>query len=598
MRHGWAVLAAVLALGASPRPLPNDKLWSRDDEQAKTEARRLYDAGAYAHALPLYNAVLARHPRDIDCRRHRGVCYLQTNQPALALEDFDTLVGQDAGWPEGWTNRGNALLMLGRNEQALEAFQTAIEAHRWWSFRISTRAWAAPYAGLGEAFYQLGRLDLSLQAYEMVRRFDPGNPIGARGRSRALVAMGKAEDALPDANAAVLGNPNALGPWHNRGSDLAAMGRNEEALNDFNEALRRDPSNALTWKSRGGLLVRMGRAEEALRDLNEAIRLNPNLASAYQNRGAAYNCLKQYDKAATDLEKAVKLDPDNVGAHNNLGLALSALGKPDLAVLEFSEAVRLGASNAAVFVNRGLAYERLGVADASASDFIEALRHDPRSSLAKEGLARLQRRDQPPSPAPSGSEMAMPLSGPSFEEILGRSDALFASGDLKGAALGYSEAIAKSPDRAEPYARRALARLVSGKDGGGDDARTFLERTRWAAPESAQVAILGVLADRREGRMADAERLLDEALANTPADRWPHPALLYLRGRLDKDALMASAGSQTQNAEAEALVGLSLGLAGDRQGAVEPLRSAVAHLPKDSGSALGLVAKAALEQVE
>jgi tetratricopeptide (TPR) repeat protein len=342
----------------------------------------------------------------------------------------------------------------------------------------------------------------------------------------------------------------------------------------------------------------MGRAEEALRDLNEAIRLNPKLASAYQNRGAAYNCLQQYEKAAQDLEKAVKLDPENVGAHNNLGLALSALGKPDQAVLELSEAIRLGASNAAVFVNRGLAYERLGVTDASAKDFTEALRHDPRSSLAREGLARLERRDRPPTPAPSGSEMAMPLFGPSFEETLGRSDALLVSGDVKGAVLGYSEAIAKGPNRAEGYSRRALARLMVGENGGGDDARSFLEKGRWAAPESAEVAILGVLADRREGRMGEAERLIDEALANTPADRWPYPALLYLRGRLDKAGLLASAGSEAQKAEAEALVGLSLGLAGDRQGAIEPLRSAVKRLPKDSGSMIVAVAKAALGQIE
>ncbi|HEU5119028.1 MAG TPA: tetratricopeptide repeat protein, partial [Isosphaeraceae bacterium] len=463
---------------------------------------------------------------------------------------------------------------------------------------IPTRQAAPAYAGLGEAFFQLGRLDLSLQAYAMVLNLDPGNPVGAQGRSRALLAMGKPAEALPDANAAVLANPNALGSWRNRGSDLAAMGRNEEALADFNQALLRDPSNALTWKSRGGLLVRMGRFDEALRDLNEAIRLDPNLASAYQNRGAAYNCLRQYDKAAKDLETAVKLDPDNVGAHNNLGLSLSALGSPDQAVIEFSEAIRLGAANASVFLNRALAYERLGVVDASARDFTEAMRHDPQSTLAKEGLERLHKAELAQNSPPSDSPMAMPLPGPTFEGVMHLAQALLASGDPQGAIRSLSEAIRIDPHRAEPYEMRAQARLMVGEDGAGQDARTFLKQSRWASPSSAEVAILGILADRREGRLNDAQVLLDEALANTAPDRWPHPALMYLRGQIDPAGLLEKAISQTQKAEAQALIGLSLGMAGDRQGAIEPLRQAIALGPNDSSSKIVEVARAALAQIE
>ncbi len=602
MRSAWGVLVALLTLAATPAP--RDRLWSRADEDAKTEAKRLYDAGAYAQALPFYDAVLERHPRDQDSRRYRGACYLHVNQPERALADFDAIVGYNPGWPGGWTNRGNALLMLGRPEHALEAFQTAIAAYQspYWSLfpfpGVPTQQSAPAYAGLGEAFFQLGRLDLSLQAYSMVLKFDPGNPIGAQGRSRALLAMGKPAEALPDANAAVLGNPNALGSWRNRGSDLAAMGRNEEALADFNEALRRDPTNALTWKSRGGLLVRMNRFEEALRDLDEAIRLDPKLASAYQNRGAAFNCLRQYDRAAKDLETAVKLDPDNVGAHNNLGLSLSALGASDQAVIEFSEAIRLGASNASVFLNRALAYERLGVVDASARDFTEAMRHDPESTLAKEGLQRLRNADLAQTAPPSGSPMAMPLPGPTFEGVMHLAQALLASGDSPAAIRGLSEAIRMEPNRAEPYEMRAQARLMVGEDGAGQDARAFLKHTRWASPSSTEVAILGVLAERREGRLTEAQQLLDEALANSSPDRWPHPALRYLRGQIDPAGLLQVAASETQKAEAQALIGLSLGMAGDRQGALDPLRQAVALGPNDNSSKIVEVARAALAQIE
>ncbi|HEU5117237.1 MAG TPA: tetratricopeptide repeat protein, partial [Isosphaeraceae bacterium] len=121
MPSAWGVLVTLLALGAGPTP--KDRLWTRADEDAKTEAKRRYDAGAYDQAIPFYDAVLERHPRDQDSRRDRGACYLRMNQPERALADFDALVGYNPGWPGGWTNRGNALLMLGRPELALETFQ-------------------------------------------------------------------------------------------------------------------------------------------------------------------------------------------------------------------------------------------------------------------------------------------------------------------------------------------------------------------------------------------------------------------------------------------------------------------------------------------
>ncbi len=594
MRCAWGMVLALLILGAGPPP--SDKLWSREDRDAKAEGLRLYDSGAFTQAIPFFDAVLTRHPRDLDSRRKRGACFLQIDQPERALADFDAVIGYDAGYPGAWTNRGNALLMLNQNEPALEAFQTAISAYQAGIYLPRQRV--APYAGLGEAFYQLGRFDLSFQAYDMVVRLDPRNLIGMRGRMRALVAQGQPGGGAPRTGDREQVRPApADGPIF-RGSTLAAQGRNDEALADFNQALQNDPSDPLLWKNRGGLLVRMGRAEEALRDLNEAIRLDPKLASAYQNRGAAYNCLSQYEKAAKDLEEAIRLDPKSVGAHNNLGLALSALGSADRAVLEFSEAIRLGASNASVFVNRGLAYERLGVVDASARDFTDALRHDSQSSLAREGLRRLQKAEVAQTPERSGGEMSMPLPSSPVESIVSHAVELQAAGDLPGAIRGFSEAIQRETTRADSYASRAQARLMAGENGGGDDARDFITLSRWASPSSASVAILGALAYRREGRMGEAERLLDEALANTPPDRWPYPALLYLRGRLDATGMMARAGSESQKAEAQALIGLSLGLAGDREGAAEPLRRAVSDRQVVSGSKIVEVADAALKQIE
>ena len=100
-----------------------------------------------------FDQVLARHGRDLEILIKRGACYLKLEKPERALADFDRVnqrslwasrvFGQnaiydpnstwlplpipDTSFAESWGNRGIALLMLERNEEALASFKTAVQ---------------------------------------------------------------------------------------------------------------------------------------------------------------------------------------------------------------------------------------------------------------------------------------------------------------------------------------------------------------------------------------------------------------------------------------------------------------------------------------
>ena len=91
---------------------------------------RLYESGKFQEAVPYFDQVLARHNRDLEILIKRGSCYLRMNQPLKALDDFDrvnhySLRHRGLAFPESWGHRGVALLMLGRDEEALESFRTS-----------------------------------------------------------------------------------------------------------------------------------------------------------------------------------------------------------------------------------------------------------------------------------------------------------------------------------------------------------------------------------------------------------------------------------------------------------------------------------------
>ena len=63
--------------------------------------------------------MIERHPRDIEALIKRGNGHLRLDRPQQALADFDRVIKLTPLNPSGHTDRGIALLMLGRNDEAL-----------------------------------------------------------------------------------------------------------------------------------------------------------------------------------------------------------------------------------------------------------------------------------------------------------------------------------------------------------------------------------------------------------------------------------------------------------------------------------------------
>ena len=87
MRASWVaqVLGVVMALSmVTTRSTRGDSTSS-----AQVEGIRLYRAGRFAEAIPYFDRVLERRPRDTTILNYRGICYLRTEQPEKALADLD-----------------------------------------------------------------------------------------------------------------------------------------------------------------------------------------------------------------------------------------------------------------------------------------------------------------------------------------------------------------------------------------------------------------------------------------------------------------------------------------------------------------------------
>jgi tetratricopeptide (TPR) repeat protein len=613
----------------------------------RDQGLRLYQAGRFAEAIPYFDRVLERHPRDTTILNDRGICYLRRDQPQKALADFDRINGHTGAfmrgfgdrfgvdsptYPEAVGNRGVALLMLGRDQEALESFQNSVRLWRWQGPLMPARSIAGAYEGLGQAYHRLGQDAAAIEAYNRAIATDPTDPnalVGRGdvladrklfdeaiadyaeairldsahsrafgGRGIALYLQGRDEAAITDFDRAIAMDPDFAKAYSYRGAAHARSGRNDLALADYDAAIRLMPENAAAYKDRGGVLYRLGRFDSAIRDLDEAIRLDSKRASSYQNRGAVHNARGDYERAIEDLDEAIRLDPKNAGAHSNRGLAHFAIGEYDRAIVDLSEAIQLEPSNAVTHFNRAEAFVRLGMRERALEDYSAAIRLEPRLAPAYAAIGRIRAQLGHREEAMRDFDMALRLDpkGVGVGVYQDRGNVRREGGDWAGALSDYDRAIALQPRRPELYVARGWARLGSGAEWADNDARAYLALKGWHDPFSPYMAMLAVLGARGTPREAEARRLLDEAVINRPRRSWPGPVLHYFRGEIDENALLRAAEGSRQLAEAHAFIGLDRLQAGDRTAARPHLEYARDH--GTAGLIAGDVARAAIARIE
>ncbi|MCX6673380.1 MAG: tetratricopeptide repeat protein [Methanothrix sp.] len=193
----------------------------------------------------------------------------------------------DAGIARAQKGRGDSLAKLGKSEEALatygaavgasdkaiKAFNNATPLDRAVSFTfdpypLDQKFWI----DRGSALKALGREDEAKDAYEnaldsanksLLQSPQDFNAHDAKGK--ILFEMGRANESLDSLNQAVEVDPQSAEAWRWKAGIAAELGMYEEALAAYNETLRLggQAENAEIWQEKGVVLMALGRQGEA-----------------------------------------------------------------------------------------------------------------------------------------------------------------------------------------------------------------------------------------------------------------------------------------------------------------------------------------------
>ena len=274
-------------------------------------------------------------------------------------------------------------------------------------------------------------------------------------------------------------------------------GRVREAEALYRQVLAAEPDNPEALQLLGALLLQRGDAAAAAGLIRRAIAIDPARPGSHFNLGLALAALGDRDGAVAAYRAALALRPEDAEAHTNLGHLLLAAKRPEEAVASFDAALRLDPAHREALFGRGAAHAAVERFDRAEQDFRARLAAQPDDAGARNRL---------------GAVLIKQARMYEAIDVLRRGHARHpANADLL-ANLASAHEARNELDAAEDCARRAQA----------------------LSPDAPGPRILLARLDHRRGRLAEARRGLEAALALPLGDEQRCDALFELGQVLDR----------------------------------------------------------------
>lgn len=140
-----------------------------------------------------------------------------------------------------------------------------------------------------------------------------------------------------------------------------------------------------------GLLLAAKKHKSAKEYFDAAIRISPKSAEAYFGRAYYYQQIGQFQKALFDYRKVIDIDPSNDKSYYNVGIINFDAGRYDEALRSWDICIQMNNNHMEAYYMRGLVHEYKKEYQDARLNYQYALELNPNYTLAKEGLARLQK---------------------------------------------------------------------------------------------------------------------------------------------------------------------------------------------------------------
>lgn len=296
----------------------------------------------------------------------KGIESINSGSSEEAVKAYDKALEINPDYADAWNGKASAIGFQGKHQEAIKAFDNAIESYDK-IIKVNPNdsdAWYGKGIALDYRAVEMGSINSSMQERntyreEAIKAFDKAievNPQYAMAwklKGAVLHLLGRYEEAAEAFNKALEIDPQLQGAQEGKGLALAALGRQKEAAKSYSKALEpydtaietANSSQELSkaWLKKGFALQEQGKYEESVKALGNATNADPKNEMAWEIKGVLLSReLKKYNDAIQAFDRALQINPKDPLTWTNKGDALKAIGRQVEANAAYAKAKELG----------------------------------------------------------------------------------------------------------------------------------------------------------------------------------------------------------------------------------------------------------------
>ena len=374
-------------------------------DQALQQGVEAHKAGQVQDADRLYTAILKAQPKHPDANHNMGVLAVGVGKVEQALPFFKTALEANQSIAQYWLSYIDALIKLDRIANAKSVLDQAkdkgakgdsfdkleeqLEGLVPASATVS-KSQDPPQAQLQALInmHSEGLLKSALaQACYLQRKF-PRSTILLDIVGAIYQGMGQLDAAAKSYEKAIKIKPEAM-TYYNKGVILQQQGRLTEALQAYNHCLKLKPIYAPAYYNIGKLLQNQNESEQAIQAYKKTISIQPHYSEAHNNMGMCLHKQGKLEEARLAYNEAIEKNPTYYEAYNNLGNSLKELGRLEAAINAYKKSLEIQPQYADAYSNMGTALQEQGKLEDAIQAYNKALAIKPDYGNAKHLLASL-----------------------------------------------------------------------------------------------------------------------------------------------------------------------------------------------------------------
>ncbi|MDA9291614.1 tetratricopeptide repeat protein, partial [bacterium] len=340
-------------------------------DQALQQGVEAHKAGQVQEADRLYTAILKAQPKHPDANHNMGVLAVGVGKVEQALPFFKTALEANPATAQFWLSYIDALIKL---DQLTDAKAVLDQAK-------SKGAKGDGFDKLEQRLKEAGEGPLAASKTPAEAPPQQPNILDSLKLDQAIkLAKKKAKDGSPEEAKRIYQDILATFPKNKRASDglkrlagkslvkaskaqdppqdqlqslinLYSQGQLQQALKQAETLVKQFPQSAILFNIQGAVLKGLGQLDASIEAYKKALAIKPDYAEAYLNMGVTFREQAQLEKAIAAYNKALAIKPDYADAYNNMGVALKEQGNLEEAIEAYHKAITIKSDYADAHLN-------------------------------------------------------------------------------------------------------------------------------------------------------------------------------------------------------------------------------------------------------